>query len=98
MTPGHYWLALHVKSAQTTNGVAGVSNNVLAMRTQIAQNSNLQLFGVFGAVSNSTVQMYPFLGIISAAGSITTSNIHATSVLTTASHVLPVLQIHLENR
>lgn len=94
-TPGQYYLAFHISSSSTTQGI-NLSGARMNSSTMAATQVNSALQGYFGSASNTRIKVRPFLGSVSTAGSTTVSVIPSSAVSTQGSNVIPYLSWMLD--
>lgn len=93
LSPGQYFLAYGVSSTQTTQGTANLSANRLRHSHIGISLPNNTSFGQFGSAANQTLMWISGIGSFTTAGGGTTASLGLSNVSSSASHVVPWIQM-----
>lgn len=92
LTPGNYWLAIHMSTNNTATGGANTTalGNTVSMILASTLSTNLQNFAIWNGASNATQGVYSGLGIISTGATLATLALSSITVSGTSALNAPV--------
>lgn len=92
LSPGQYFAAYGVSTTQTTQGTAALSAARMA-HSHIGMTLANNTLGQFGVANNASVMWISGIGSYSKAGGGTTGSLNFSNVSSSASHVVPFIQM-----